>query len=109
MVYVVLNIFLFSVLLWFSSYADKKSDSLKTKQIIKPIIFLALVCLINALSISASYLGNLRIANILGKTYTVAVSYFYIAITSYVCRFPKCGKSVVSKLVSGLLLIVSEV
>ena len=107
MVYVVLNIFLFSVLLWFSSYADKKSDSLKTKQIIKPIIFLALVCLINALGISAYYFGNLRIANILGKIYAIVVSYFYITITTYVCRFPKCGRSVVSKLVSGLLLIVS--
>ena len=76
MVYVVLNIFLFSVLLWFSSYADKKSDSLKTKQIIKPIIFLALVCLINALSISAYYFGNLRIANILAHLPTTSVEHW---------------------------------
>lgn len=93
MVYVILNAFLFGILIWFSSFADVHSDATRSRQLISPILLLAVVALMNALSVLFFIWGNSQIANLCGKVYMLLIAYFQVLVTSYVCRFPKCKKS----------------
>ena len=106
MVYVFLNVFLFLILVWFSSFADMHSEATRSKQLISPILLLAVVALMNGISILFSFWGNSQIANIAGKIYMLLIADFSILVTSYVCRFPICKKGVMSNiLVIGLLIL----
>ena len=106
MVYILLNVFLFSILVWFSSFADMHSEATRTKQLISPILILAVVALMNALSILFNFWGNNQIANIAGKIYMLLIAYFSILVTSYVCRFPSCKKGVVNNILVTILLVL---
>ena len=78
MVYILLNVFLFSILVWFSSFADMHSEATRTKQLISPILILAVVALMTAISILFSFWGNNQIASIAGKIYMLLIAYFLL-------------------------------
>ena len=107
MVYAVLNGLLFLILLWFSSFADRQSDSFRVKRVITPIIFLALVAIFNAACIMLSTYGNERIASMIGKFYMILMAYFYVLVTTYVCQFPNSKSTVLSKVLNFLLIVLS--
>lgn len=106
MVYILLNVFLFSILVWFSSFADMHSEATRTKQLISPILILAVVALMNAISILFNFWGNNQIASIAGKIYMLLIAYFSILVTSYVCRFPSCKSTVLNKILVIALLVL---
>ena len=89
MIYAFLNIFLFFILIYFSSFADMHSEAAKSKQLIGPILLLSVVALMNALSMLCNYWGNPQIANIAGKLYMFLIAFFNILVSSYICRFPR--------------------
>ena len=104
MIYALLNIFLFFILIYFSSFADMHSDATRSKQLISPILILSVAALINALSILCNYWGNPQIAGIAGKIYVFIIAFFNVFVTSYICRFPSCKNTGFDKVITFLLI-----
>lgn len=104
MFYIFLNLFLFFLLIWFSSFADNHSEAERTKQLISPILLLSVVALMNGISILFNIWDKFQLADIAGKIYMVVMAYFQVIVTSYVCRFPGCKKTVFSKILVVLFL-----
>ena len=99
MIYIVLNVILCAVLVWFSSFEDVRNDDERIKPVINFVLLLSAIAFFTAADIVVSLIGNKQLISVIGKVTLAFFAWFSISISFYLLSFPKIRKGVVTKVI----------
>ena len=105
MIYIVLNVILCAVLVWFSSFEDVRNDDERIKPVINFVLLLAAIAFFTAANVLVSMIGNKQLISVVGKVTLAFFAWFSISISFYLLSFPKIRKGVVTKVIKIALLL----
>ena len=105
MIYIVLNVILCAVLVWFSSFEDVRNDDERIKPVINFVLLLSAIAFFTAADIVVSLIGNKQLISVIGKVTLAFFAWFSISISFYLLSFPKIRKGVVTKVIKIVLLL----
>ncbi|MCQ2612849.1 MAG: serine/threonine-protein phosphatase [Treponemataceae bacterium] len=105
MIYIILNAILVPVLLWFSSVADIRNDTLRFRSVVNSILVLAIIALTDAVSLLVCQYGNIQFGTLTSKLMFFLTLVFSSMYCTYLMNFPASKKSAFFNVLNILLIL----
>ena len=105
MIYLILNLILTAVLIWFSSFADMHSDEKKSKSLINFSLVACGVTILNSLAILLSLFNNYRLIVFIGKLILVLTAFLFVLLFKYTVKFPNFKKNIFLEILTYIIFV----